>query len=1042
MSTKHFFSFILFFAFIFLSFPAFPKEDGIQDLCTSSTTIYAVEDGDWSSIEWRNLETDQVVAAPSDMAGSCVLIPTGVDVVRNGNLTFDDPFALKVSGTLTILGNLKLNAGSKDYLALQVNEGAQLIVDGELDAKNKVDLSFHSYVVVTGRVDMQGSQGELDIDGGARVYFLEGIQAAGNYGVLNCNDPSNYDPESNETCGHGDLSAFIENESGNPIFEDFISLATTYIENLTTDPADGVICPGGSATLTIKEIQATNIFWYKDAVKVESDGSRVKSVTAAGHYYAIYKVGSQWYHTNEINVDEDHEAPVAVCQNITISLDEDGQTVISPEQVDNGSTDNCGIASMTLSHDTFESANSYTKSIHSTDGYSVHLTISILSVVPQSQNCQWGYEYKLQYFYNISFSGDNVPSNLYTLQGSFVFADGHKMFFTLPNGESSGVELSSTHWSSRTDCATVTPADLGVDDVEIEIDGQGLTMTTVPLNYPPTTTLTVTDESGNSSSCTAMITIEENTAPIAICRDFTLNLNENGEGSISVEDINNGSYDQETSQTGLTYALDQYNFACSDIGENTVRLTVTDGGGRSSSCDALVTVEDNIAPIITTCPADSEFDCIEDLPLIQNITDFETLGGEVSDNCNPSNLTISYEDVTATASGCRIIRTYTITDKSENIAVCEQEFTIRDDIDPVLTCVDLTYVPANNDCSITISVEKPVINVDTDNCGFGDIEPVYSYHLASSPENEITGLGDIPETNFPLGRTTIHWTFADECGNSVSCTQFIDVTFELSEISYDDGSTSTDSGSGVYPMQTSIHTYSVDLKIPEDGYSYQWELFENNGGSLGDAVDPAHYIIDQTGEYNMASIAITFSEALPAETEYFIAVEKRRNGILCAKKEVLPIRIHPHDFDVELLPTGSDCQAGETGTPSTILWEISFPEIVTEPFQFDYNITLDGNPICTGTVSGIFYATANVTHDSGCAIGEPPVPPYALVSKNQDSKTVRLEYVISSVTGTDLQIGLTIEATDAFEVSDSDISNNSEDVILWGVPNTSDIETD
>ena len=447
-------------------------------------------------------------------------------------------------------------------------------------------------------------------------------------------------------------------------------------------------------------------------------------------------------------------------------------------------------------------------------------------------------------------------------------------------------------------------------------------------------------------------------------------------------------------------------------------------------------------PIITTCPPDAEFACIEDLPIVQNITDFEGIGGEVSDNNDASNLTISYKDVTATASGCRVIRTYTITDKAGNIATCQQEFTIRDNIDPVITCVDLPYMPANDDCSVTISVDKPVINVDTDNCGYGDIEPVYSYHLANNPENEITGMGDIPETNFPLGRTTIHWTFADECGNSVSCTQIIDVNFELSEISYDNGSTATDAGSGVYPMQTSTHAYSVDSKVPEEGYSYEWRLFERNGESLGDVVDPADYVIDQSGAHNSASIAIRFSDTLPKESEYFIAVEKLRNDTQCAKQEVLPIKIYQNDFDVILLPTGSDCQAGETGTPSTILWEISFPEIVTEPFQFDYNITLDGNPICTGTVYGISYSEASLNHNSGCPAENPAVPPYTLVSKNQNSNTVRLEYVVSSITNADLQIGLTIEATDVFEVSDSDISNDTEDITLWGVPNTSDIQTD
>ncbi|WP_299578778.1 hypothetical protein [uncultured Sunxiuqinia sp.] len=655
---------------------------------------------------------------------------------------------LIVNDTLWVQGDLTL----ANKVVLTINQGGVVIIQENLITANKITLDIDSYLFILGSLTHTGAEkhAEAVVSDASHVYIFGDVSADFDNTDIACPDVD-YEQGTINNCGHGTLDDFLEGESDNPIFEQIVSDKVEPTNNLVSFPEDGQLCPSGNVTLSIQEPEASNIFWYQDGVKVESAGALTKDVYSVGIYHAIYKLGTQWYQTNEISVTNDHTSP--------------------------------------------------------------------------SVNCP-----------------------------------------------------------------------------------------------PPAT-----------------------------------------------------------------------------------------------------------------------FDCIENLPQINNIADFESIGGAVSDNCN---LTISYEDVTATASGCRVIRTYTIMDESKNMVTCEQEFTIRDDIDPVIACVDLSFSPTNDDCSVTIPVDKPVINADTDNCKFGDIEPVYSFFLFNNPENEITGSGDIPETNFPLGRTTITWTFADECGNSVACTQIIDVTFELSEISYDNGSTSTDVGSGVYPMQTSTHTYAVDSKIPEVGYSYQWKLFERNGENLGDEVDPAYYIINQTEESNGTSVAITFLEDLRVENEYFIAVEKWRDGTLCGKQETLPIRIYPHDFDVELLPAGSDCQAGETGTPSTITWEISFPEIVTEPFLFNYNITLDGTPICTGTVSGISYSNTSLNHDSGCPVGSPAAPPYTLVSKNQNSNTVRLEYVISSVTGSDLQIGLTVKATDAFEVSDSNVSNDSEDVILWGVPNTSDITTD
>ncbi len=49
--------------------------------------------------------------------------------------------------------------------------------------------------------------------------------------------------------------------------------------------------------------------------------------------------------------------PVANCQDFTVTLDASGNASITAADIDNGSTDNCGIASMTVSPNTFTSAN-------------------------------------------------------------------------------------------------------------------------------------------------------------------------------------------------------------------------------------------------------------------------------------------------------------------------------------------------------------------------------------------------------------------------------------------------------------------------------------------------------------------------------------------------------------------------------------------------------------------------------------------------------------------------------------------------------------
>jgi hypothetical protein len=106
--------------------------------------------------------------------------------------------------------------------------------------------------------------------------------------------------------------------------------------------------------------------------------------------------------------------------------------------------------------------------------------------------------------------------------------------------------------------------------------------------------LTVTDNNGNVSTCPATVTVEDNVAPVAICQSITVQLDASGNASITTADINNGSNDA----CGIaSLSLDITSFDCSDVGANTVVLTVTDNNGNVSTCPATVTVEDNVAPV-------------------------------------------------------------------------------------------------------------------------------------------------------------------------------------------------------------------------------------------------------------------------------------------------------------------------------------------------------------------------------------------------------------------------------------------------------------
>ncbi len=111
---------------------------------------------------------------------------------------------------------------------------------------------------------------------------------------------------------------------------------------------------------------------------------------------------------------------------------------------------------------------------------------------------------------------------------------------------------------------------------------------------PKDVTLTVTDLANNTDSDTATATVQDNINPVAsTLQNITVELDENGSASITVADVNNGSSDNCEIES---LSVSQTAFDCSNVGDNTVTLTVTDINGNTDTADTTVAVEDNIAP--------------------------------------------------------------------------------------------------------------------------------------------------------------------------------------------------------------------------------------------------------------------------------------------------------------------------------------------------------------------------------------------------------------------------------------------------------------
>jgi gliding motility-associated-like protein len=265
-----------------------------------------------------------------------------------------------------------------------------------------------------------------------------------------------------------------------------------------------------------------------------------------------------------------------------------------------------------------------------------------------------------------------------------------------------------------------------------------------------TVTLTITDARGNSSTCDAMVIVADNSFPVALCKDITVQLGPGGTVTISGASVDNGSYDLG----GIASMVVSPNvFTCSDIGANPVVLTVTNNGGKTATCNSTVTVVDNIIPAIS-CPGN-----------INVFNDPGVCGAAVTylppvviDNCTGALVT----QTAGFASGSTFpigttTNMFLVTDGGGNSATCSFTVSVSDNEDPVITLPAPPVINVGAGCQATL----PAISATfSDNC-----TPVGSIDITQIPA---------AGTIMGLGITTVTITATDLVGNSASKT--IDVT--------------------------------------------------------------------------------------------------------------------------------------------------------------------------------------------------------------------------------------------------------------------------
>lgn len=242
--------------------------------------------------------------------------------------------------------------------------------------------------------------------------------------------------------------------------------------------------------------------------------------------------------------------PVALCKNITVMLGAGGTVTINAAEVDAGSYDPDGtITSMSVTPNTFacsqKGLNSVTLTVTDNEGLSASCTaqVSVEDKILPTVACR-----------NFTLYLDAAG------KASLTAAD-------VNNGSNDNCPSGLFLYISRTEFSC---SDIGS-----------------PVNI----TLTGTDGSGNTSSCTSAITILDTISPVINYKPFELVLGSGGTATLSASDVDNGTFDN---CGNVTLSVTPSVFTCSDLGQNTVVLTATDSHGNVSHRSMPVSVSSTL----------------------------------------------------------------------------------------------------------------------------------------------------------------------------------------------------------------------------------------------------------------------------------------------------------------------------------------------------------------------------------------------------------------------------------------------------------------
>ena len=318
----------------------------------------------------------------------------------------------------------------------------------------------------------------------------------------------------------------------------------------------------------------------------DADGQRFNAGTTTVSYVYIDAGNESSTCGFEVTVEDNEPPTLKYKPFFTLELNAMGNAILYPSDIDEGSTDNCGILSLMIKRK--ESLDDYATSL-SFNCYDLKDVTGSDIIVLLRVDCVSGNSYECESKVTVVDKISPVAQCIsqYTLS---LDASGTATLnaMNIENGSSDNCGISKYLIKRKGSSDDYTPSlSFNCNDLKV-------------LSGDITIVFRVEDASGNFDECETLVSIEDNIFPVARCKPVTLSLDANGQVTLFPENIDGGSTDNCSIASSLIQRTEspyEYSssliFDCNDVLTQDgigINLKITDSSGNSNVCSTSANV--------------------------------------------------------------------------------------------------------------------------------------------------------------------------------------------------------------------------------------------------------------------------------------------------------------------------------------------------------------------------------------------------------------------------------------------------------------------